>query len=462
MTLLDTSWTRAGGDSAPAAERGPRPADAATVLAVFVALQLVLPARLVMNGLPLSLSAASLVSLALGALWLCTQLTVTLGAAKGRNPVRTALFTYALVLIASYGHAAASYLPSDERSIGDRTMITVFALVFVALVVCDGVRSRARLYFLLHVMVVCGAFVAVVGMLQYLFAFDLTPHLRPPGMHFSSFDSSVGFRVGLTRAAGTTSTPVEFGVLCGMLLPLGVLVALRERHVGRRAAVWWACTALVGCGLMFSVSRSAIVGLLAAAAVLLLGWSARRRLWMLAAGIGFLAVIKVLSPGLLGTLRSLFQHAKDDTSVQWRTHDYETAGELISHHLWLGRGVGTWYAPKHEVFDNQYLLTLVDSGVIGLVAFLGIVLAALYACVRVGLWTRQHPAGIVAGAMDRDLALSLAASVAVVLPTFGTFDFMAFPMVSATLFLLVGACAALLRIVVADVRGEAPDPWAAG
>ena len=86
-------------------------------------------------------------------------------------------------------------------------------------------------------------------------------------------------------------------------------------------------------------------------------------------------VIKVVSPGLLGTFFSLFRNAGQRHSVQWRTHDYATARELISQHLWLGRGIGTWYAPKHEVFDNQYLLTLVDSGVIGLVALLGIVVA---------------------------------------------------------------------------------------
>ncbi len=91
--------------------RLPRSADATTILAFFVVLQFVLPSRLVMNGLPLSLSAASLVALGLGALWLCTQMTTTLGAAKGRSPVRTMLFAYSVVLLASYAHAAFGYLP---------------------------------------------------------------------------------------------------------------------------------------------------------------------------------------------------------------------------------------------------------------------------------------------------------------------------------------------------------------
>jgi O-antigen ligase len=459
MTLLDgrPGQARPTEDIRP---RLPRSADATTILAIFVGLQLLLPSRLIMNGLPLSLSAASILALGMGALWLCTQLTTTLGAAKGGNPVRTMLFAYFCALLASYGYAASGYLPGDERAIGDHAMVTAFALLFVALTVCDGVRSRERLYFLVRVIVVCGSAVALIGILQYLVGFDLTPHLRAPGMHFSSFDNSVGSRDGLTRAAGTTANPLEFGVFCAMVLPLSIHLAFHATQRGGRTRFWWTCVGLIGGGLMFSVSRSAIVGLTAAVLVLLVGWPARRRVWMLVAGVGFLAVIKVLSPGLLRTFLSLFQNAGSDSSVQWRTHDYATARELISQHLWLGRGVGTWYAPKHEVFDNQYLLTLVDSGVIGLVTFVGIVLSALYAAVRVGLLCYHFPERVAAAATDRDLALSVAASVAVVLPTFATFDFQAFPTVSALLFLLVGIAAALLRVVRSEVTDEAPDPYA--
>src|SRR5688572_3359954 len=116
-----------------------RSADATTVLAIFVALQPVLPSRLVMNGIPLDLSAPSLVAGLLGALWICARMTTPLGAASGRDPVRTLLVASACVLVASYARWAAAYLEAVERAIGDHTMVTVFALIFVGLAVCDGV-----------------------------------------------------------------------------------------------------------------------------------------------------------------------------------------------------------------------------------------------------------------------------------------------------------------------------------
>lgn len=458
MTVLDErSGPPATGDGRTTL---PRSADAATVLAFLVVLQLLLPSRLVVSGLPLSLSAASLVALGLGALWLGAQMTTTLGAAKGRNPVRTLLFVYVGTLLASYASAAYGYLPKDERALSDHAMVTTFALVFTGLAVCDGVRSRDRLYFLLRVVVVCSALVAAVGIVQYLVDFDPTPYLRPPGMHATSFESSVGLRGGLVRAAGTTANPIEFGVLCAMALPLAIHLGFHATQHGRRATGWWTCVALLGAGLMFSVSRSAVLGVLAAGLVLFLGWSARQRARMAVAGVAFLVMIKVAAPGLLRTFLAMFRTAHQDSSVQWRTHDYATAGNLISQHPWLGRGIGTWYAPKHEVFDNQYLLTLVGTGVIGLLALVGIVVAALYAACRAGVLAAGIPEWIGTAVTDRDLALSVAASLAVVLPTFATFDFLSFPTVACLLFLLVGIAAALLRIVRAEVAGEAPDPYA--
>lgn len=455
MTLLD----HLGGGAPPAVGvAAPRSADAATVVAVFVALQLLLPSKLVLNGLPLSLSAASIVALGLGALWLATQMTTTLGAAKGRNPVRTMLFAYATGLLVSYAYSSFGYLPPDERSSGDHAMVVVLAMVFVALAVCDGIRSRDRVYLLLRVIVICGAGVAVVGILQFLIGFDLTPHLRPPGMHFTSTDPPVLSRAGLRRVAGTTAHPIEFGVLCAMVLPLAVHIAFTTTQRGRRTAFWWACAGLVAAGLMFSVSRSAILAASSVAVVLFAGWTGQRRTWMAITGLAFLVFIKLISPGLLGTFFHLFADAGSDDSVKWRTHDYATARQLISQHLLLGRGLGTWYAPKHEIFDNQYLLTLVDGGLVGLVTFVGIFLAAIYAALRVRWLWRTAATRAAHADTDRDLALSLAASLAAVVITCATFDFAAFVTVSSLSFVLAGLCGALLRIVRADVASAAAGP----
>jgi O-antigen ligase len=184
--------------------------------------------------------------------------------------------------------------------------------------------------------------------------------------------------------------------------------------------------------------------------VLVVGWPAERRIRMLKLGVGFLVVVYLLTPSILRTLRDLFLSVGNDGSVAWRTHDYATARQLISEHVLLGRGIGTWYPPKHEIFDNQYLATLVGTGALGLLALVSIFVAAVYASYRVLVLSARTPVRLPTATQDRDLALALMASTMVVFPTFATFDFMAFAKVASLSFLLAGLAGALLRVVARE------------
>ncbi len=421
-------------------------ADGATVAAVFAVALLIVPARLVLKLLPLSLTPANLVSLAAALLWLCAQLTLTLGAAKGANPVRTALFAYFTAMVATFGFSTWGYLDSDELNLSDHAFVLVVASVGIALTVCDGARGHRRLDFLLKTLVIGGAVVAVIGALQFLLSVDVTRFLELPILRYSGEgDSFVLERADLRRVAATTGHPIEFGVTCAMLLPLAVHFATKARLRGEPALRWWACTLLIGLGLMFSVSRSAMLSLLAVGVVLLAGWSGRQRLRALLVAAGFLVLVRLTVPGLLGAIAGLFTNLSNDESIQYRTHDYAVAAQEIGGHFWLGRGLGTWYAPKHQIFDNQYILSMVETGLIGTLAYTALFVVAFYAALRARHLTAEPGA--------RDLGLTLAACLVVPLVGSFTFDLLSFATVTGLSFLLIGAAGALLRAVRADRRG---------
>jgi O-antigen ligase len=428
----------------------PRRADGATLVTVFVGLQLIIPANLVISGVPLSLSPASVTALMIGLCWLCTQLTNTLGVAKGRNAVRTMLFFYICSVLATYGVATYGYLPPDELNLADHSLVLAFASVGLALAVCDGVRGQDRLYLVLKTIAILGALVAVVGILQFLFDIDLTQY-KLPGLRATADYGSVTERAAMRRVAATTGTPIEFGVVCAMLLPLGLHLATKAARRSQPTMLWWLCTGLIAAGLMFSISRSAVLGAIGAGAILFLGWPARRRLQAVLAVLGFLALMKVMVPGLLGAFYELFANIGKDDSIRYRTHDYSTASTEIAKHFWLGRGLGTWYAPKHQVFDNQYLLSFVEVGVLGLVAFIGIFVAGIYAAIRVRFMTSD--------ADERDLGLTLVAILAVPIIGCATFDLAAFATATALAFIIAGAAGSLLRTVkFQDNFTAAPAP----
>jgi hypothetical protein len=410
-------------------------ADGATLCVFFVVALMIVPARMVFKGIPLSLTPANVMALGIGMCWLAAHFTTTLGIAKGRSPVRTALFLYVTALLCTFGYSTFGYLPSDELNLSDHAAVLIIALVVLALGMCDGVRGLDRIDFVLKAVVVAGALVSIVGIFQFLVDVDLTKYLQFPGLRYTSEDGFITVRNGMRRVAGTTGHPIEFGVLCSMVLPIAAHYGF---HAPPKARLrWWTCAALLATGLMFSISRSAVLGFLAVGVVLLIGWPAKRRLQAIGVACGFLVVIKFVSPGLLGTFYGLFANSGNDDSVRYRTHDYAVAAEEIARHMWLGRGVGTWYAPKHQVFDNQYILTAVESGLVGIAVFAGLFLTAIYSAVRARYLSVDDA--------PRDLGLTLAACLVVPLAGSATFDLLSFATVTGLTFLLIGTTGALLR-----------------
>jgi O-antigen ligase len=423
-------------------------ADGATLAVMFVIALLMIPASLVISGIPLSLTPGDVVALGIGLCWLCAQFTTTLGVAKGHSPVRTAVFIYFVTTLASYGYAASGYLPADEIKLGDHGVVLIAAMVAIALGVCDGVRGRERLDLVLKIVAVFGAVVAMIGILQFLMGLDLTKYLALPGLHARADEPMVQERGSVRRVAGTAEHPIEFGVLCAMLLPICAHYSFQAGRRGRPAWPWWLGTALVAAGLMFSVSRSAVLSFAATAVVLLAGWPAKWRVAALGACAGFLVALKIAVPGLMGTFYDLFVNSGHDDSVRYRVHDYDAAAAEMSKHLWLGHGPGTWYAPKHQVFDNQYLLTLVEAGVVGVAAFATLLIVAAFAAFRARYLSTDPDV--------RNLGLTLGACLFVPLIGSSTFDLLSFHTVTGLTFLLIGAAASLLRIVKQEQRTAVP------
>jgi O-antigen ligase len=426
-----------------------RRADGATLAVLFVVALLVIPARLVFRGVPLALTPASVIAMLIGLCWLCAQFSTTLGVAKGRNAVRTALLIYLAALLATYGYATFGYLPADELSLADHAIVLLVATTAMALGVCDGVRGLDRLNFVLKAVVVCGTISASVGVVQFVLGFDLAQYLRLPILRYESGETLIEIeRNGMRRVGGTTGHPIEFGVVCAMILPLAAHYAFQARERSAPALRWWVCTGLIATGLMFSASRSAIVGIAGVGIVLLIGWPRRRRVRALLVAAGFLVLVRLAVPGLINNMFTLFANAGNDDSVKWRTWDYPAATAEILRHLWFGRGYGTWYAPKHQVFDNQYILTMVEGGVIGMAAFITVFACGIYAAGRFR-YLSTDPS-------RRDLGLTIAACLVVPLLGSATFDLVAFKTAEGLSFLLIGVAGALLRVTAAESRGSRP------
>jgi O-antigen ligase len=154
---------------------------------------------------------------------------------------------------------------------------------------------------------------------------------------------------------------------------------------------------------------------------------------------------------LIGILASFFSGASSDPSIQYRTHDYPVAEQLWQSAPWFGHGPGTYIpADPLNIFDNQYLNSAVELGLVGVLALL----VFLIAPATVALAARRR-------SMSTDLRLLCAALTGAGLAAAVcslTFDSLSFPMFVNVYALVIGLVGACWRLAAAEqhVTGMVP------
>ncbi|WP_380165812.1 O-antigen ligase family protein [Jannaschia sp. R86511] len=419
------------------------------VVGIVVVSAYVLPARLVVTGLGAAGRPALLLGAALLGWWCLARLVPGLFV-PGRNPLRVALVLYVLTFLVSVLLGFARDMPVVEVSGADRSLLRMFGLVGITLVVCDGVRTKERLDWLLRTYLAAAAFMAAVGTLQFVADIDLTRWLRLPGLVANGDLIGIAGRGwDINRVAGTAGHYIEFGVLLTLAVPIALHFGFHSEARWRRA-MYQGLAAWLVLASFYSVSRSAIVCLLVAAAFTATGWTWRRKVNIAVLGVLFLVAVRAFQPGLLGTLRSLFTNIDNDPSIEGRTNDYEVVAPLIADRLWFGRGPGTYSPVNYVLLDNQWLNILITNGVVGVVASAGVIAAAVALAARTGRWAATD--------RDRNLGRALTASLLAAAVISLTFDSLSFSTFAVTLFFLLGVAGAHWRLTGGPRPGDRTPP----
>jgi O-antigen ligase len=425
-------------------------ADTVMVLSVFAAVLTLLPGRYVLGALGAAGTPAGIMAVLCLCWYLFAMLTPRTTPIRGRQPVRLIILLFAAAILVSYAVAMTRTLPALELNGADRGLILLAGWAGVALLAADGISTLDRLETLRRRLVAGGTVMAVLGVTQFFTGLDLAGYIAIPGLTSSASYTSLLQRDEFNRPMATATHPIEFGVVLAMLLPLAVHGAMYAgaRPRGRR----WLQVALIATALPMTVSRSAILGLAVAALVVLPTWSGRQRRRAYAVMLIFTFAMRVAIPGLLGTVTSLITEIGTDSSTVARTDDYSAVGQALAAHPWFGQGFGTYLPQTYRILDNQYLGSLIETGIIGLLALI-VVLFSGWFLARAARRASTLPA-------HRHLAQCFAAASAVAIFSYGTFDAFGFPMVANLTFLIVGCCGALWRLTrMGDfVPDRTPEP----
>ena len=428
--------------------------DAAAVLSMYVCLLILVPSVLIFEPLGGSGTPANVLGIGMLWWWLLSRFVLGANVPAERNPVRTCVYLLGLAILASYAALAFRPIIPIEISAADRGILFFAGCAGITLLATDGLESRERVDVLLRRLVAAATVLAGIGLFQFITSFDINTVLKVPGLTQNQQLNDLVERASFNRVAGTAAHPIEFGVVMAMLFPLALHFAL---HASPKTRVrWWIAVGLIALGIPLSLSRSAVISVALAMIVLMPTWP---RQWVrraLLLGVGFLAIVQAAIPGLLDAVSGLFLNISSDPSTSGRTQDYVVFARIFMEQPILGRGFFTFLPNVYTVFDNEYLLALVEIGIVGCLALI----ALLFAGMSAGRAARKAAAD----EETKHLGQALAASIAAGTLAMRTFDALSFPMASGTLFLLIGIAGGLRRITreragrpAAATADEAPD-----
>jgi len=411
-------------------------ADAVRLLSFYLILLMLIPADLVFGPLGAAGSPATLFALLLFVIFLGAWLHPAHIVYRGRQPTRTAAVLFTCVIVASYISANRHALPVLELNAADRGLIFTFGWLGITLLAADSIGSMDRLRTLVRRIVLGATAMAVLGMAQFFAGLDATKYIKIPGLTALTIASDLLNRGSFNRPSATASHPIEFGAVLAISLPL----ALHQVRFAQPDERWrrWSQVAVIGFAAPMTVSRSAILGLIVVGIVTLPTWPKRDRRIAYVAILLASVMMWLTVHGLVGTIRELFLSIGSDSSTQSRSNAFTAAGIYVSHNPWLGRGLGTFLPQTYFYIDDQYLTSLIETGIIGALALLAVFVTA---------WvTARSGRRIATDLRDRDLGQCFAASIAVAAVSFSTYDALSFSMASGLTFLLVGCCGAYRRI----------------
>ena len=176
---------------------------------------------------------------------------------------------------------------------------------------------------------------------------------------------------------GPSAYGVELITMLSIALPIAVL-----RLIGSRAPKQYILYSLATVVLLYAmVATDRKSALIVPAAVFLTLACYRRRDLVSLVPLGFVgaAIALVAAPASIKDVIAQFTApgASQVATVSSRTANYDAIRPDLWTHLLFGRGQGTYAPPTDRIVDSEIILRLVETGVLGLVAFLLIPLAVV-------------------------------------------------------------------------------------
>lgn len=297
---------------------------------------------------------------------------------RGESATRV---TPELVALGVLGAAVAASVPTSTWPGGSVNELTVFLKVgSIFLLMVNTVTSPRRIERITWVIMLAFGYVCTRAVFDYMRGVNLVEGNRIRG--------AVG---------GFFENPNDLALNIATFMPLAFMYVKRPGPVLKRT-VSAAVLVLMGLTLVFTKSRSGMVGAAAMVVVLLLVSRSLTPATMIALVVGAMVIVPIMPREFWDRMASITDQSKDPTgSREERRRLLERSWQAFLDHPVTGVGAGQFRNYRTEdqpetwrVTHNAFMQVAAEIGVVGLAAFVYLIARGL----RAAWWTRRALAWI--------------------------------------------------------------------
>ncbi len=281
-----------------------------------------------------------------------------------RTPLDMAIIVFLVFVLASFRNTTNSAI-----SLKGWTNIMGYVLLYY--MVASNLKKDEHIRWIAGAIVLAGLFVSILGILEYM------------GFGIFKWEKPVTQQVQMWVTMGNSNAVAQYLI---MVIPVALGIMLHSKNF-KWMLVWACIISIMGSCLILTFAKGAWLGL-AGALLFFVALNARKKVTVMVL-VGIVAVLFITGLFVNGRLAQIFKEEEKDATFIGRVVMWQSSIRMLQVHPFLGSGLNNFYLlfPKYQVskfnevlpnrrpmqVHNDYIQLAVEVGILGLAAFLWIV-----------------------------------------------------------------------------------------
>jgi hypothetical protein len=323
-------------------------------------------------SLPLDARLDRPVLIGIAGLWVLSLVGVNTVTRLRVSRVHMALLLFLIIAAVSLVHNDATIVRLGDLDIALKKLALLVSYILLFVIVASSIKATEVPNFI-KLMLGLACITGVGALIEYRLGYNaffnwsekILPVTRPGEL--GAVDS-----IGRKSIIGPTIHPLAVAMMMSLTLPFALVGFLSATE--RKPKIWYGLAVVIMFAAALATQRKTSLVAPAFGLIMLMAYRPNALKKLVPVALVLFVLIHAIAPGAIGGVgdqlkpKNLF----GVMSTKDRQSDYGAIKPDVIKYPLIGRGYESYDQKKYRILDNQYLTTVIGTGALGILAYLGI------------------------------------------------------------------------------------------